>query len=182
MSDACETSVSMERLLDYFSGELGPAESGDVESHLFQCTACSAEAERLAGLLSSVTATVPPVLSAAVLAGLERDGRVQSVNVMRAGETATVFYPDVNRVLVHRLGGIELAGTGRVDLEIRRKSGDNVWRHEDVPFDPEKGEVLVACQSHFADTFPHDIVFTVTSVSNERHEAVASYTVLHKLA
>ena len=53
---------------------------------------------------------------------------------------------------------------------------------ENVPFDAERGEVLVACQSHFADLFPPDIVFSVELVSADQQEEVARYTVLHRLA
>ena len=46
-------------------------------------------------------------------------------------------------------------------------------KHLRFDFDAERGEVLVAYQSHFADLFPPDIVLSVEVVSADQREQVA---------
>ena len=48
----------------------------------------------------------------------------------------------------------------------------------DVPFDAAAGEVLIACQRHYA-SFPPDIVFEVTAHRAGGPVLAARYTVLH---
>jgi hypothetical protein len=59
--------------------------------------------------------------------------------------------------------------------------GRAISRFDDVPFDPARGEVLVACQKHFAELFPHDAVFRLEVVRGDRREESSRYTVLHRL-
>lgn len=177
MTDAC---LSHSQLVDYLHGELDEPDEQNLELHLFGCRSCSTDAEGLAGLVSATIAMVPPILSEKGLASLERLGRVQAFNVMGPGQTAEVVYPEPGRVLVHRLGGAALEGVERVDLAVTTPSGDAVLRLEDVAVGAERGEVLVVCQSHFAEMFPRDIVVTVEHVIDEKREAVASYTIHHR--
>jgi hypothetical protein len=180
MNGPCESPVPFETLADYFAGELPEPEEQAIESHLFRCRHCSSSAERLAGLVTVVAARIPPVLSASRLADLERDGLVESVNEMTPGQTAHVLYPVPGRLLVHRFSGVDLARARRVDVHLRTKDGEATARFDDVPFDPERGEVLVACQAHFADLFPHEVVFAVEIVSEAERREAARYTVLHR--
>ena len=179
---SCRAPLSSEEILDYLSDALGESDEERVESHLFRCADCSSEAEWLAGLVASVAVAVPPVLAPSRLAALEREGRIGAINPMSPGQTAKVSYPESGRLLLHRLGGADLSGARRIDLDLSTSSGETFWHLEDVPFDPARGEVLVACQRHFADLFPPDIVFRVEVVSGDGHQEVARYTVHHQLA
>jgi len=168
-------------LLDYLNGEIPESDEQELESHLFRCAICSSEAERLAGLVTSIALVVPPILSHSRFAALEREGRVEAINAMRPGQTAEAFYPESGRLLVHRLGGIELARGRRIDLDVCAPGGEAFLHVEDVPFDAERGEILVACQRHFAELYPRDVVFSVEAVSANQREEVARYTVHHRL-
>ncbi len=179
---SCPAPLSSGELLDYLSDAHGETDEDRVESHLFRCADCSSEAEWLTGLVASVAVAVPPVLTPSRLAALEREGRIEAINPMIPGQTAKVSYPESGRLLVHRLGGADLSGARRIDLDLSASSGETFWHLEDVPFDPARGAVLVACQRHFADLFPRDIVFSLEVVSGDGHEAVARYTVHHQLA
>jgi hypothetical protein len=169
-------------LLDYLNGEIPESDEQELESHLFRCAVCSSQAEWLAGLLTSIAVVVPPVLSHSRFAALEREGRVQAINAMLPGQTAKAFYPESGRLLVHRLGGIDLSRAHRIDLDVCAPGGEAFLHVEDVPFDAEQGEILVACQKHFANLFPLEVVFSVEVVSADQHEEVARYTVHHRLA
>ena len=180
MNQTCGKPIPVGGLLDYLKGELPESDDQELESHLFRCAICSSEAERLAGLLTSIADAAPTILSPSRFAGLEREGRIERINDMTPGQTAEVLFPESGRLLVHRLGGIDLGSARRVDIDVFESadSGREALLHfEDVPFDAERGEVLVACQRHFADLFPPDIVLSVEVVSE-----VAPYTIHHRLA
>lgn len=179
MSESCREPGE---LLDYLNGELPEANEQELESHLFRCALCSSRAERLAGLATSLAAAVPPILSPSRFAVLEREGRVEAINTMGPGQTAEVCYPQSGHLLVHRLSGVDLSRARRIDLDVSAPGGEALWHAEDVPFDAERGEILVPCQRHFADLFPRDIVFSVEIISADQHEEVARYTVRHRLA
>jgi len=66
-----------------------------------------------------------------------------------------------------------------VNLMLSTPEGTPLGRFEDVPFDGTKGEVLVACQRHFGESFPADIVFEIERRAAGEIELVASYAVEH---
>jgi hypothetical protein len=182
VSAPCPNPIGEERLLDYFLGELAGADEESLEAHLFACAPCAARAEALAGLGVAVARAVLPVLSRAHFETLEGAGLVSEVNVMAPGGVAEVVYPPEGKLLVIRLGGADLGQARRIDVEMRTSAGEPVGRIDDVPFDASRGEVLVACQRHFAETFPRDLVFGLDVVSGEARRRVGEYTVLHRLA
>jgi hypothetical protein len=61
------------------------------------------------------------------------------------GSVAASF-PDGPGLLIHRLQGSELARADSVNLELSTPAGASLVRFEDVPFDGDTGEVIVACQ------------------------------------
>ena len=188
MNQTCGKPIPVGGLLDYLKGELPESDDQELESHLFRCAICSSEAERLAGLLTSIADAAPTILSPSRFAGLEREGRIERINEMTPGQTAEVVFPESGRLLVHRLGGIDLSRARRINIDVSdaadsADSGREALLHfEDVPFDAERGEVLVACQSHFAELFPPDIVLSVEVVSADQQEEVARYNVHHRHA
>ena len=50
----------------------------------------------------------------------------------------------------------------------------------DVPFDANAGEVLIACQRHFGESFPEKIVFAVARHGVDQVDVVATYSVDHR--
>jgi anti-sigma factor RsiW len=172
--------ASPERIEDYLAGFLDEQEAEALEAHLFSCGDCAIESEKLFGLAAAIREAVPPVLTAERFAQLERAGRIAAVNPMSPGGLAEVRYPPEQQLLVHRLGGSDLREARRVDVALLDLDGRAISRFDDVPFDPARGEVLVACQSHFAELFPHDAVFRLEVVRGDRREESSRYTVLHR--
>jgi hypothetical protein len=181
VSEACATPIPAERLLEYLCGELEAGDEDKLETHLFGCASCAAEGERLAGLATAISRVVPPVLTRSRFEALEGAGVVSQVNVMAPGDVARVVYPPSGKLLVLRMGGADLGEARRVDVELRTPEGDSIARLDDVPFDASRGEVLVACQHHFSETFPRDLVFAMELVSGDDRRPVAEYTVFHRL-
>jgi len=181
MSEACATPIPAERLLEYLLGELEVNDEDRLEAHLFSCAACAAEGEKLAGLATAIGRVVPPVLSASRFEALEGAGLVSQVKAMAPGDVARVVYPSSGNVLVLRMGGADLGEARRIDVELRTPGGQAIARLDDVPFDASRGEILVACQHHFSETFPRDLVFAMELVSGDDRRPVAEYTVFHRL-
>lgn len=180
MSEPCATPVPAERLLEYFLGELTADDEQELEAHLFGCAPCTAEGERLAGLATAIKRVIPPILTRSRFEALESAGVVLQVNVMLPGGVAQAIYPPPGKALVLRLGGADLGPARRLDIDIRTPAGEAIGRFDDVPFDASRGEVFVACQRHFAETYPADLVFTLEVVSGAERRRVAQYTVLHR--
>ena len=176
---ACREPIPQEVLEDYLLGTLPASQEEDLEDHLFACVSCAATAERVAGLALALRGAVPPILTRPRFEALEREGRVSQVTTLDAGQAIEVSFPPAERLLVHRLRVGDLATAERVDVTVRSLSGEAVKRLEDVPFDAGRGEVLVACQRHFAELFPPDVVLAV-EVSGPAAR-VCEYTVRHRL-
>lgn len=182
MSAACADPLTAERLIEYLLGELEAADEERVEGHIFACPRCATAAERLAGLAAAIRRTIPPILTRSRFEALDGAGMVSQLNVMAPGDVAEVIYPPSGKVLVLRLAGADLGHARRIDVEIGTPEGATIVRLDDVPFDASRGELLVACQRHFAESFPPDVVFGLEVVSGDERRRVAEYTVLHRFA
>jgi anti-sigma factor RsiW len=172
--------LSPERLVDYLAGLLDAPGDEELEAHLFSCRACALEAEKLFGLAAAVHRAVPPAISVGRFETLSREGRIAEVNTMTPGQVAEARFPPPGQLLVHRLGGSDLSRARRVDVGLLDLAGRQITHLDNVPFDAARGEVLLACQSHFADLFPADIVFRLEIVLDDRREEASRYTVLHR--
>jgi hypothetical protein len=170
--------VPWEAAVAYFAGELAAAEEAALEQHLFGCSACAAALEPVAAIVAAIRGLVPPVLTRPMLAALGARGvRVREAAWQPGERRLAVFGGDVD-VLVHRLLG-DLAGASRVDVALRVEgSGELLLTLPDVPFDGGAGELLIACQRHFA-ALPPDVTFEVTAHRPRGPERVGSYTVRH---
>ncbi|HEY7698606.1 MAG TPA: zf-HC2 domain-containing protein [Vicinamibacteria bacterium] len=173
--------VSSDRLSDYLAGLLEEPQSEELEAHLFSCRTCAAASERLFALAAAIREAVLPVLSPERFQELGREGRIAEVNTMSPGQVVETLYPPGDKVLVHRLGGSDLSRARRVDVALLDLEGRPLTRYDDIPFDAARGEVLMACQRHFADVYPQDIMFSVQVAEGEQREEVNRYTVLHRL-
>lgn len=172
--------ASAEELADFAASLLEERESEDLEAHLFSCRDCALEAEKVFALGFAVRRAVPPVLSVDRYQELSHEGRIATVNSISPGEVSEVRFPEGQSLLVHRLGGSDLSRARRADVSLFDREGALLARYDDVPFDAEQGEVLIACQKHFADFFPHDIDFRVDVTLDDQRKKETRYTVLHR--
>jgi hypothetical protein len=148
-------------LVDYWAGDLDESDAERVELHLLGCDACTGESEAIARIVQTFKEAVPPIVTEAQTDELRARGLKVVENVFRPGERKlAVFAPEVD-ILIHRLTGMDLAGAERVSVLILTEStGRILFEDHFVPFDRDRGEVLVACQRHFA-MFPPDVLFEV---------------------
>jgi len=142
------TCPNLETIAAYTLGELGEAEQSAFEEHYFGCDDCLAQAARMQRLVQELEATLPSVLTTARRQRLETTlPRPKAVDVQPGG-TATIHLgadePVAFWVMHAPLGGVE-----RVDFQARDEHGTTLFTLNDVPFDRERGEVVLACQVHF---------------------------------
>ena len=178
MTTACTHGIA-EDWIDFFANELDPETGERLELLLFECPRCAAEAERWGGIVGSAGAAIPPVIAPDMLRSLQRHGEPMTENVMRPGESRGARFPEGGRLLLHRLQGLDLGSADRVDVALRTPSGTPLMRFEDVPFNRDAGEVIVACQRHVGESFPANIVFEIERRTDDRVEVLAEYTVDH---
>jgi hypothetical protein len=171
--------VPYETLVALFTGELSGAEVAAAEDHVFTCDRCAEAHVRLARLVDGLRETIPPVISHAQRDRLARAGKRLRVTHVQAGKDAFARFDDSVDMLVHVLHG-DLSRAERVDVEIV-SSGAPLVVFEHVPFDPAAGEVLIACQKHYA-MYPRDTGFRVHAVEGGVRRQVGEYFVEHDWA
>ncbi len=179
MTTTCSHGITAEGWIDFFAGELDEETGEQLEQRLFECPQCAAQAERWGTVVGSAALAIAPVISIDVLRALQERGELMNENPMQPGERREAEFPDGGRLLIHRLQGLDLARADRVDLLLSTTEGTPLGRFEDAPFDPAAGEVLVACQRHFGEAFPEEIVFEVERHVASQVEVMARYVVDH---
>jgi anti-sigma factor RsiW len=178
---SCANAPAWATLVDYWAGDLDPAASSALEEHLFSCGPCSEAAARVAAVTEAVRAALPPVVLRAHVDRLRARGANVRENAFAPGVRCEVeFSPDTD-LLVHRLTGLDLHDAAQVRLRVTSEAtGLLINALEDVPFDPAEGEVLIACQRHYA-VYPADTVFSVSiQPAGNAPARTATYTILHR--
>ena len=124
---------------------------------------------------------IPPVVDRATVDRLRAKGtRIQENSFLPDQRQSVVFPADLD-ILLHRLIGLDLTDTQRVDVTVRSEStGEVLAELPQAPFDPAEG-VLIACQYHFRHQ-PSDIVFEVRATTRSGAERLAVYTIPHTFA
>jgi hypothetical protein len=179
MNAPCASPIGWSRLVDYWASDLDASESDRLEEHLFGCEACSAEMARVARTAEALRTAIPAVLAPEQLLQLRARGLVVEDNFVTPGTRREAeFRPGVD-LLVHHLQGLALAHAERVEVSGRIEStGEVVFEDHFAPFDRARGEVLIACQRHFAH-LPPDVAFDVRTHDRGGGVSQATYVVPH---
>jgi Putative zinc-finger len=179
MSPACTTPIAWEHLVDYWAGDVDPAETDRIDEHLFGCASCTAESARVARIVEGFRAAIPAVVSAQQVSELRAQGLIVEENDFAPGERKEATFERHVDVLVHRLGGLDLARAERVQVGIRIVAGDRlVFEDHFAPFDRERGVVRIACQRHFAN-LPRDVLFDVRAHEPSGAITLTTFAVPH---
>jgi hypothetical protein len=173
--------LTNEQLVAYWANDLDADAHDAVEQHVFGCDSCLASAERVTLIAQAIRGSIPPIISQSQLDQLRAKGLAIVENVFAGGERQSVVFERGVDLLIHRLGGLDLAGAERVEVTVRSESGGAVIVEEMfAPFDRERGEVLVACQRHFT-AYPPDIVFDVRVHRPAAAPMLTTYIIPHLL-
>lgn len=175
----CASPIPYETLVRWWTDDLSDSESASVEEHFFGCDFCAEACDRIARLVVGLKTLIPPILSHAARDRLVAGGmRVLHTPVEPDVKARARFAPGLD-LLVHALHG-DLARAERVDLELLNEAGVSLLTFEHVPFDRERGEVLIACQRHYESLFPGDLSFRVLAVEAGERRRVGDYFVAHE--
>lgn len=160
MSAPCENPIGHERLVAYWCNDLDEAETAAIDEHLFRCDACSAMSGNVAKFAQTFRAMVPPIVSRDQVDALRARGAVIRENDFEPGVRKKVVFERDTEFMIHRLRGLELSDATRVQVSVYSEASGPLVEEYFAPFDVSRGEVLVACQRHFA-AFPNDVAFDV---------------------
>lgn len=170
------------RIEDLAAWTLGetPAEGLEaLEDHLFACDACGRRTTKIETLIRRLSSTLPSVLTPDRRQRVEASVTPLPVTPVSPGERATLQLGGPAQigfwVMRAALGGVE-----RLDCELHTPDGSPLATIPDVPFDAERGEVVLCCQTHYkALGYPDDMVARVVSVEPAGRRALGEYHLHH---
>jgi hypothetical protein len=170
---------SFEALVALWAGDLDESEATSIDEHVFKCEPCAAASTRLAQVVGGLRETIPFVISHAHRDRLAADGSRIRVTPVAPNATAHAhFAPEVD-LLVHALRG-DFSLAERVDISIGSPTDPRRVVVQEVPFDRETGEVLIACQRHYEPMFSgDDLVFSVDAIERGQPRRIGDYVVVH---
>lgn len=185
MTDA-RTHLSADALLDYWLRESGLAETDAAEEHLMRCDTCGEALDELIalgeGVRSAFRAGEVWVASSEAfaqrVAGEVR--RMREYRLPHNGSVNCTVAPD-DEVLVTRLAA-PLQGVRRLDVEAENSLAPGAsQRLEDVPFDPEAGEVVwMANIARIRELPEHTLRVKLLAVEGEGARELGTYTFRHR--
>ena len=180
MSEGCSAPIAWEELVAYWAGDLDSARTDGVEEHLMGCDVCSAASGRISAVTETVRAMIPLFLSSERLAALRASGVRFVENPCVASVTRPALFPLGADVLLHRLGGLDLAHAASVGITVSLEDTGQVLLEEPrIPFEPVTGEVLVACQRHLGEE-DRTVVFDVRATDASGAAKVTRFAVPHR--
>ena len=183
----CARPIATERLVAYWLGELPAAADAPIEEHLFGCAHCTRRLDELAALASGLRAAVrrgavQAVITEPFLEQMKRQGmRIREYRLAPGERVACTICADDDAV-VGRMRA-SLAGVKRVDALQRLDLGDGrvqQRRVEDVPFDPDAGEVLHLPSAAELKKLPaHVFRVQLVAVDESGERSLGEYTFAH---
>ena len=137
MTAGCASPIADERLIDYWAGELSPADSAVLEEHLFACAACSARLDDVASVAGGVAALarqgrITGIISRALLNRLQRDGVRVRQFTLDPGETVPCAAFPGDDVVVTSLQA-NLSGVRSVSLRVTGPGDVLFGAIDDIP-------------------------------------------------
>ncbi len=154
---------SLESVAAWLLEELPQSESALFEEHYFECDTCLGRADRLERLLEQLRSSLPPILTSGRRRAFGANyPRLPAVRV-DGGQRATIHLGPRARMGLWLMQA-PLGQVARVDFEARAPSGELLFALTDVPFDEQRGEVVLACQTHYrALAMPNELHVRLTA-------------------
>jgi hypothetical protein len=185
--ERCAQPIDLEALVAYWLGELSDAAEAIVEEHFFGCAHCAQRLDDLAALASGIRAAVHngalrAVITPPFLGHMKRQGmRIREYRLAPGESVACTIRLDDDAV-VGRMQ-VALAGVKRLDVLEHLDMRNGVVRQgrlEDVPFDPEAGELLVLPSAAALKQLPaHTFRLRLVAVDEAGDRPLGEYTFAH---
>ncbi len=183
----CADPVEFEQLVAYWLGELTEAAEASIEEHIFGCPTCTRRLEELAALALGIRAVVrsgalQAMITQPFLEQMKRQGmRVREYRLAPRERVACTISANDDGV-VGRMQ-VSLADVKRVDALQSLDLGDGrvqQWRVDDVPFDPDAGEVLFLPSAAELKKRPaHTFRVQLVAVDESGERSLGEYTFAH---
>ena len=168
-------------------GELPAAAEDSIEGHLFGCAYCTRRLEELAAVAFGVRAAVrngavPAVITKPFLEYMKEQGmRIREYRLAPGERVNCTIRADEDAVISRMQAS--LAGVKRVDalqsLDLGHGSVQR-WRLDDVPFDPDAGEVLSFPSAAELKKMPaHTFRVQLVAVDEAGERPLGEYTFAH---
>jgi hypothetical protein len=186
MSDAAGH-LSVDALLDYWLHDLAPAAAVDaVDEHLMQCPACGQVLDELIALGDGVRAAfragaVSAVTTADFVQRLASQGmRVREYRLPVNGSVNCTVAPDDDLLVSYLEAPLE--GVQRLDAVTEWSLEPGVeHRLEDVPFDPQAGEVLYLPKIAAVKELPENTLrVRLLAVESGKAREIGRYAFFHR--
>jgi hypothetical protein len=183
----CAKPIEFEALVAYWLGELPETAESSIEDHIFGCGDCTRRLEELAVLAFGIRAAVrngavQAMITQPFLEHMKQRGmRIREYHLAPGERVACTIRADDDVVVGHMQ--VQLAGVKRVDALQRLDLGDGhvqLWRVEDVPFDPTAGEVLILPSATALKALPaHTFRVQLVEVDESGDRPLGEYTFAH---
>ena len=180
----CPAPIDFADVVDYWAGDLSPADEGRIEEHTFACADCArelADAGALAGGVASVVreGRLHAVVTDAILNRLAADGvRIRMFTLDGSGVVPCAVWAD-DDLVVSRIRA-DFTGVDAVTIVTRQASGEEIGRLSDVPVRPGQREILNAFSAAHLRALPATRVHvTVTAQLETGERPLAEYTLEH---
>lgn len=169
---------SLETAAAWALGELESSDRDSFEEHWFACDLCAGSAERMLQLVRRLREMLPFFLTRERRDHMEGRQRLITVPVAPGEHARMVFGPEGETgIWVMRA---DLAGVERVDCEFVAPDGTPFLKLPDVPFDKERGELVLGCQQHYAELpIPHRFSVRAMAVDEDERHPIAEYFLDH---
>jgi hypothetical protein len=177
--------LSIDTLLGYWLDDADAAATDAVDEHLMQCDACGRLLDGLIALGDGVrvafrAGAVSAVTSAAFVDRLAEEGmKVREYRLAHNGSVNCTVAPE-DELLVSHLEA-PLQGIERLDALAELSIAPGVQHKlEDIPFDPQVGEVLYVSKLAEVRKLPaHTAKITLLAVASRGTREVGRYTFHH---
>lgn len=179
----CAKPIDYEKLTAWWLGEL---QDESIEEHLLACAHCAKRAEDLAACAQGIKAVIQDgrlaiALTPGFLEHLKNEGYRIREYPAGPGETIHCTIRAEDDAVLSRLKA-PLAGASRVDALHSVDLGGRTERRrvEDVPFDPQAGEVLLMPSSHDLRKMPaHTWRVQLVAVEDDHERSLGEYAFQH---
>ena len=185
MSDGpCAAPIAFADAVDYWAGDLPPADEDRIETHAFACTACARALAAAGALAGGVAAAVREgrlhtVLTEGILNRLAADGvRIRSFTLEGTDLVPCAVWAG-DDLVVSRIRA-DFAGVDAVSIVTRRASGEEIGRLADVPVRTGQREILHAFSAAHLRALPATRVHvTVTTAAGDADRTLAEFVLQH---
>lgn len=166
---------TLEAVAAWTLGDLSGEEGEAFEAHWFACDDCRARSERMLVLVRFLNAMTPTFLTTARRELLEKAGPLPVTAVSPGQEGELRFAGKDTGMWIFRMN---LTGVDRVDCHFLHE-GTTFQSFPDVPFDAGRGEIALACRTHYQAVAPPRFSVRLTSTSGGVTRPIAEYVVSH---